>query len=202
MLSLVTISPVITAFHSCCLLHHVFDRVNIWPAWIGFETAIFWQCSPGTVETQRLWYYESNYLDLKKSAINKKLILRGIYIYMCVCVCVCMYIYIHTHTHTYIYIYTCVCACVCVCWGLYISTYVCMYIFIYRLRIYNPIEFEKVPQKLKFYLSQTGTFLFLIVLFHFSSVNVIVSFTLLHSKIIEIISHIFADYQCILQKAS
>ena len=52
-LSLVTVSPVITAFHSCCLSHHVFDQVNLWPAWVGFETAIFWQCSPGTVETQR-----------------------------------------------------------------------------------------------------------------------------------------------------
>ena len=54
MLSLVTVSPVITAFHSC-LSHHVFDQVNLWPAWVGFETAIFWQCSPGTVETQRLY---------------------------------------------------------------------------------------------------------------------------------------------------
>ena len=55
MLSLVTVFPVITAFHSCCLSHHVFDQVNLWPAWVGFETAIFWQCSPGTVETQRLY---------------------------------------------------------------------------------------------------------------------------------------------------
>ena len=55
MLSLVTVSPVITAFHSCCLSHHVFDQVNLWPAWVGFETAIFWQCSPGTVETQHLY---------------------------------------------------------------------------------------------------------------------------------------------------
>ena len=55
MLSLVTISPVITAFHSCCLSHHVFDQVTLWPAWVGIETAIFWQCSPGTVETQRLY---------------------------------------------------------------------------------------------------------------------------------------------------
>ena len=55
MLSLVNVSPVITAFHSCCLSHHVFDQVNLWPAWVGFETAIFWQCSPGTVETQRLY---------------------------------------------------------------------------------------------------------------------------------------------------
>ena len=50
MLSLVTVSPVITN----CLSHHVF-----WPskplAWVGFETAIFWQCSPGAVETQRLY---------------------------------------------------------------------------------------------------------------------------------------------------
>ena len=55
MVSLVTVSPVITAFHSCCLSHHVFDQVNLWPAWVGFETAIFWQCSPGTVETERLY---------------------------------------------------------------------------------------------------------------------------------------------------
>ena len=55
MLSPVTVSPVITAFHSCCLSHHVFDQVNLWPAWVGFETTIFWQCSPGTVETQRLY---------------------------------------------------------------------------------------------------------------------------------------------------
>ena len=48
-------NPVITAFHSWCLSHHVFDQVNLWPAWVGFETAIFWQCSPGTVETQRLY---------------------------------------------------------------------------------------------------------------------------------------------------
>ena len=41
MMSLVTVSPVITAFHSCCLSHHVFDRVNLWPTWVGFETAIF-----------------------------------------------------------------------------------------------------------------------------------------------------------------
>ncbi len=40
MLSLVTVSPVITAFYSCCISHHVFDQVNLWPAWVGFETAI------------------------------------------------------------------------------------------------------------------------------------------------------------------
>ena len=38
-----------------CLSHHVFDQVNLWPAWVGFETAIVWQRSPGTVETQRLY---------------------------------------------------------------------------------------------------------------------------------------------------
>ena len=54
MLCLVTVSPVITAFHCCCLSHHVFDQVNLWPAWVGFETAIFWQCSPGPVDIQRL----------------------------------------------------------------------------------------------------------------------------------------------------
>ena len=31
MMSLVTVSPVITAFHSCCLSHHVFDQVNLYP---------------------------------------------------------------------------------------------------------------------------------------------------------------------------
>ena len=55
MMSLVTVFPVITAFHSCCLSHHVFDQVNLWPSWVEFETAIFWQYSPGTVETQRLY---------------------------------------------------------------------------------------------------------------------------------------------------
>ena len=32
-----------------------FYQVNLWPAWVGFETAIFWQCSLGTVETQHLY---------------------------------------------------------------------------------------------------------------------------------------------------
>ena len=60
MLSFVTVSPVITAFHSFCLLHHVFNQVNFWPAWVGIETAIFWQCSPGTIETQRLYPLRQN----------------------------------------------------------------------------------------------------------------------------------------------
>ena len=34
-MSLVIVSPVITAFHSCCLSHHVFDQVNLWPAWVS-----------------------------------------------------------------------------------------------------------------------------------------------------------------------
>ena len=54
MLSLVTVSPVITAFHSC-LSHHDFDQVNFWPTWVGLETTIFWQCSPGTEETQHFY---------------------------------------------------------------------------------------------------------------------------------------------------
>ena len=41
MLSNVTVSPVITAFHSCFLSHHVFDQVNLWPAWVGFETVLW-----------------------------------------------------------------------------------------------------------------------------------------------------------------
>ena len=56
-----TVSPVITAFHSCCLSLHVFDQVNLWPVWVGFETAIFWQCAPGTVETQRLYPLRHGY---------------------------------------------------------------------------------------------------------------------------------------------
>ena len=36
-------------------MFYVFNQINLWPAWVGFETAIFWQCSPGTVETQRLY---------------------------------------------------------------------------------------------------------------------------------------------------
>ena len=72
MLSLVTVSPVITAFHRCCLSHHVFDQINLWPAWEGFETAIFWQCSPGTVETQRLYplrHGPRNYIIVYKSIV-------------------------------------------------------------------------------------------------------------------------------------
>ena len=69
MLSLVTVSLVITTFHSCCLSHHVFDQVNLWPAWVGFETAIFWQCSPGTEETQRLYLYFINVIFITLSFV-------------------------------------------------------------------------------------------------------------------------------------
>ena len=134
MLSLVTVSPVITAFYSCCLSHHVFDQVNLWPAWVGIETAIFWQSSPGTVETQRLYplrhgprrsplitwrkpevkfcrnvvkkKQRKNYQDEdKKSAINEKLILIYIYIYIITQIYRHTHTYTQKHTHSYIYIY-------------------------------------------------------------------------------------------------
>ena len=73
-MSLITVSPGITAFHSC-LANHDFDQVKPLAGSVGFETAIFRQCSPGTVKTQRLyplrhgprrarifWSYKSNYL--------------------------------------------------------------------------------------------------------------------------------------------
>ena len=55
MLSLVTVSPVITGdtVTSCCLSDHVFDQVNLWPAWVGFETAIFRQYSTPLSATPR-----------------------------------------------------------------------------------------------------------------------------------------------------
>ena len=74
MMSLVTVSPVITAFHSCCLSHPVFDQVNLWPAWLGLETAIFWQWSPWTVKTQRHYRLRHKITkdEDKKSAIKKR----------------------------------------------------------------------------------------------------------------------------------
>ena len=64
-LCLVSVSPVFTAFHSCCLSHQVFDQVNLWPAWIGFETAIFWQCSPGTADTNsQLYEHTQKYANI------------------------------------------------------------------------------------------------------------------------------------------
>ena len=76
MLSLVTVSPVITAFHSCCLSHHVFYQVNLWPAWVGFETAIFWQCSHGTVEVKfgrNVVKEETTHTKKKKKKKNTKM---------------------------------------------------------------------------------------------------------------------------------
>ena len=52
MLSLVTVSPVITAFHSCCLSHHVFDQVNLWPDLKPLSSD---NAHLETVETQRLY---------------------------------------------------------------------------------------------------------------------------------------------------
>ncbi len=73
MLSLVTVLPVITAFHSYCLPHHVFDQVNLWPAWVGIETAIYLSSGPefgrNVVKEETT---QKNYQDEdKKSAINK-----------------------------------------------------------------------------------------------------------------------------------
>ena len=72
--------PVITAFHSCCLSHHVFDQVNLWPARVGFETAIFWQCSPGTVETQHLYPLRHGPVDINIIPTNLLIDALNIYI--------------------------------------------------------------------------------------------------------------------------
>ena len=67
----------------CLLSHHVFDQVNLWPAWVGFETAIFWQCSPGTAEThgtrraikdEFFWSYKS-LSSLPESGTNRIFVL-------------------------------------------------------------------------------------------------------------------------------
>ena len=39
---------------SCNPFTPCFDQVTLWLAWVGIETDIFWQCSPGTIETQCL----------------------------------------------------------------------------------------------------------------------------------------------------
>ena len=83
MLSLVTVCPVIIAFHSCCLSHHIFDQVNLWPSWVGIETAIFRQCSPGTVETQRL--YPLRHEPRKKKEFPIKIIIYTTVIYEALC---------------------------------------------------------------------------------------------------------------------
>ena len=98
MLSFVTVSPVITAFHSCCLSHHVFDQVNLWPAWVGFETAIVWQCSPGTVETQRLYP-----LYVSKLFIYSVFECECLWLYACVCVCVWERERVYMYTVVWVY---------------------------------------------------------------------------------------------------
>ena len=79
MLSLVTVSPVITAFHSCCLSHHVFDQVNLCPVTRLSEVAV----NHPKKARSKIWPKRSerrnnnnkkkkNYQDEdKKSAINK-----------------------------------------------------------------------------------------------------------------------------------
>ena len=63
---------------SNCLSHHIFDQVNLWPAWVGIETAIFWQCSPRTASIRcakvRKTTKKTTKMRTKKSAIKKKLI--------------------------------------------------------------------------------------------------------------------------------
>ena len=73
MMSLVTVSPVITAFHSWCLSHHVFDQVNLWPAWVGFEAAIFWQCSLNKKLILRLRSLISKWFQLKDNYNPKEI---------------------------------------------------------------------------------------------------------------------------------
>ena len=71
MLSLITISPVITTFHSYCLSHHIFDQVTLWPAWVGIETAIFWQCSgPVAQRREALSLYGSRWALSEDSGFN------------------------------------------------------------------------------------------------------------------------------------
>ena len=78
MLSLVTVSPVITAFRSC-LSHHVFDQVNLWPACVGFETAIF-----------ELWRLNASIKAYSVRPIYQGLTYwifrKNIYIYTCQCI--------------------------------------------------------------------------------------------------------------------
>ena len=87
MLSLVTVSPVITAFHSCCLSHHVFDQVNLWPALVGFETAIFWQCSPVTAATQLLF-------PLRHGPRSVFVLSLKFVYYVWLCFCLYLYMYV------------------------------------------------------------------------------------------------------------
>ena len=79
MLSLVTVSPVITAFHSCYLSHHIFDQVNLWG--YGYKTQhpyLKSRLNPLKKARGEIWPKRSEekktYQDEdKKSAINKKI---------------------------------------------------------------------------------------------------------------------------------
>ena len=96
MISLVTVSPVITAFHSCCLSHHVFDQVNLWLAWVGFETAIVAQ------RIEALSLYGSWGALSEDSGFNSYPMCSCFHRCVCVCVCLCVCVFV------------CVCVCVCV----------------------------------------------------------------------------------------
>ena len=62
MLSLVTVSPVITAFHSCCLPHYVFDQVNLISKWFQLKDITKFGTDP-TMEDQirrtNNWIYKT-----------------------------------------------------------------------------------------------------------------------------------------------
>ena len=102
MLSLVTVSPVITAFHSCCLLHHA--KVYIYV----YICMYIYIC---------IYMYVYIYVYI------------CMYIYMYVYIYVCMYIYIYVYIYMYIYIYIYVCIYICI--YMYVYIYVCIYICIY-----------------------------------------------------------------------
>ena len=86
MLSLVTVSPVITAFHSCCLSHYVFDQADLGRNWNRYLLTMLTgnrrdstplSAAPSEPVAQRieaLSLYEKNNKNYQRSAI--KLILR------------------------------------------------------------------------------------------------------------------------------
>ena len=73
-LSLAIVSPVITAFHSCCLLHHVLNQVNLGRIWNRYPlTMLTWKRRDSTPlsavprapkgdQGWIFWSYKSNYL--------------------------------------------------------------------------------------------------------------------------------------------
>ena len=134
MLSLVTVSPVITAFHSCCLSHKKINSlITKRRETLSGEKSIciiFNACQFLLTDTN---YY--------------------IYIYICVCVCVCVCVHdsigIYVFKCACVYMYLCmralmwvysmvcehvcvsekVCVCVCVCVCVYKCVYVLAYVF-------------------------------------------------------------------------